>query len=578
VTALDTRPARRPAVRRTGSPDLPMRTLTVLVVVLLVLVVVYPVVRMLVDTFGEGGFGDAVAATLDLPGLGTAILNTLVVLAISTPVAVLVGAAFAWVNERSDARVGWVSQTLPIMPMLVPPIAGAIGWSFLASPTVGYLNVGLRGLLGTVGITMEEGPLDVYSFPGLILVYSVYMLPHVYLTVAAALRNVDPALEEAARTNGANPWRTFVKVTLPAVKPAILGGALLALVMGLALYSVPVILGARPHIDILAVDIVRLMTAEFPPRTDVAVVLGAVLMIVIGGIYLVQVRVLRNARHATIGGRGRRQALVRLGAWRRPVQVVMLGYLLATTVLPFLGLLFVSLQPFWSGRVALSALSFDQYVDILVDDLTAASALRNSVVLGIVGATVALLFTALVVYVTQYHVPARLRTAINFLTKLPAALSHIVIGIAFVIAFAGPPFLLAGTTAILLLAYVCLYLPQASVSAETAMSQVGRELSEAARVSGASSGRSLRKVVLPLMVPGLAAGWALVFVLMAGDITASVMLAGTRNPVVGSQVLSMWNSGTYPGLAALAVVVTLACTVVVLGSVAVTRWLDGRHR
>ncbi|MBW0101012.1 iron ABC transporter permease [Pseudonocardia sp. KRD291] len=517
------------------------------------------------------GVGQAVSAAVALPGLGTMLLNTVIALVISTGCAVVLGCLFAWLDERTDAHLGWVSRILPVVPLLVPPIAGAIGWALLASPNAGFLNGAIRAAAGLVGIEITSGPLDVFSWPGLVFVYTLYLVPHVYLTVAAALRNLDPAMEEAARVGGAGPARVLRTVTLPSVRPAILGGALLAGVFGLALYSVPVILGTQARIEVLAVTVVRLLTAEFPPRTDVAIVLGLVLFLAVTALYLAQVAVLRRSRFATISGRAARGTRLRLGRWRAPSRALLLGYLLVTAVLPFLGLLVVSLQPFWSANIRFSALQLDAFSEVLVGRRLTRDALVNSVLLGLVAATAAVLGAAVIAYAARTYLRGTLRTLVNGITKLPGTMSHIVVALAFVAALAGPPFGLAGTVMLLFLAYVVLYLPQASVSAESALAQVGDPLAEASRVCGAPPGRTFRRVVLPLMTPGLAAGWALVFVLVSGDITASVMLAGTTNPVVGSVTLDLWTNGTYPQLAALSVVVTAVSAAVVLVSMRLTR-------
>ncbi|HYZ63808.1 MAG TPA: ABC transporter permease subunit, partial [Acetobacteraceae bacterium] len=160
---------------------------------------------------------------------------------------------------------------------------------------------------------------------------------------------------------------------------------------------------------------------------------------------------------------------------------------------------------------------------------------------------------------------------VDGVTKLPGAVSHLIIGIAFVGSFAGPPFALAGTTVLLLLAYLVLYMPQATFTASAALAQVGRELSEASLMSGATTGRTFVRVVLPLMAPGLASAWVLLFVLMSGEITASSMLAGTGNPVVGFVVLDLWTNGSYSALAAFGTLMSLITSAVVLGMLAVTR-------
>jgi iron(III) transport system permease protein len=152
---------------------------------------------------------------------------------------------------------------------------------------------------------------------------------------------------------------------------------------------------------------------------------------------------------------------------------------------------------------------------------------------------------------------------LDAMMKLPASISTIVLAIGFVIAFSGPPFNLNGTFLILLLAYLALYMPQASIAADAAAAQVGRELTEASRISGASGGRTLWKINLPLMIAGLAAGWALLFVRMISDLTASAILAGTSNTVVGFRILEVYLGGSFAGLAALSTMLTITSLMVI---------------
>jgi iron(III) transport system permease protein len=155
--------------------------------------------------------------------------------------------------------------------------------------------------------------------------------------------------------------------------------------------------------------------------------------------------------------------------------------------------------------------------------------------------------------------------------KFPATLSHIVIAVGFVLALGGKPFNLAGSVVILMLAYLALYFPQTAVATDNAVAQVGRELPEASRVAGSGEGRTFRKVYLPLMASGLAAGWAMLFVRCVGDLTASSILAGPGNPVVGWKILQVYTDGSYSEMAALSVILTLVSGFVVVTVLALTR-------
>ncbi|GAB3428840.1 ABC transporter permease [Actinophytocola sediminis] len=499
--------------------------------------------------------------TLAEPDLAGLLLNTLVVVVAATAVALVIGTALAWVNERTDARMGVLTDALPMVPFLLPPVAGAIGWVLLLSPKAGYLNTWLRDLLGVVGIDLSDGPFDIYSWYGLILVYTIYQVPYAFLLASAGLRNLDPSLEEQSRVSGAGPFRTLWRVTVPGVKPSLAGAVLLMLWSGFGLFSIPAVIGTGADIDVLSVRIVESL-AEYPPRTGVAVGLSLIVVVFVALAWWAQRLVVGRGRHATVGGKGQRVSRIRLGRWRGPVRALMVLYLLVTTVLPLVALLIVSLTGFWTAKINWGALGFDALRRAIVDDSTTQEALLNSLGLGLLGATIGIAVAAVVaLYVSR---AGRLGRFLDGAIKLPSTLSHIVLAVGFVLALAGPPFELGGTLTILLLAYLALYLPQAAVAADAAVAQVGGELPEASRVAGAGEARTFRRVYLPLMLPGLITGWALLFVRMIGDLTASSILAGTGNPVVGFRILEIYQNGSYATLAALSTVLTAISCVVVL--------------
>lgn len=496
--------------------------------------------------------------------------NTLLVVGASGAIAFVIGTLLAVINERSDARLGWAGDILPVLPMLVPPVAGAIGWVFLAAPVSGFLNYWLRSGLSLFGVHMVDGPLQIFTWSGLVFVYALYLTPFVYLPMSAALRGIESSTEEAARVAGAGPWETVRRVTVPSLGPAV-GAALLYVAgIGCAMFTVPIVIGVAAGVDVLPVAIVRAMNGRYPPDITGALALSFWIVVIVGVAWWLQTRLATDERHSTIGeGKGSSSALLQLGKWRWPVRAGMLLYLAATSLLPFLALLFVSLQPYWRPQIVWHQLGFRNY-HLMFSDPQFGAGLKNSLVLGAVTATIAILAASLISFLVNRR-RTRLGALTEGITKLPFVVPHVVIAVALVLAFAGPPFHWTGTFFILSLAYLIVYLPQASVQATSAFVQVGRPLREAASVSGAGPGRMFRSIVLPLMVPGLTAGWALLFVLMAGDVTASVMLASPHTPVVGFAIVNQWETGTFSGIAALSVVIALIKVVVVLAVIRFSR-------
>lgn len=526
--------------------------------------IVYPIAIVVIRAFTVDGHLSAqgIAAALAQPGIGGVVVNTITLVACSGLAALVIGAAFAWLNERTDARLGWVTDLLPLIPLLMPQIAGAIGWVVLLSPQAGLVNGWLRDLLKAIGIERRSGPLDIYSFPGLIFVMALYLVPYVYLIVSASLRNLDPHLEEASRISGAGPLRTLRRVTLPAIRPALTAAALILVIIGFAQFSAPIIIGTGARIEVLSVRIYRLLY-NYPPRTDFAVALSLIMLVIVFAALFLQNLVTRKGRHARIGGKGAQAPRLPLGRWRGPARIAMTLYMLATAVLPSIGLLIVSGQAFWSPAIVWEKLSLMNYESVLFANKMTRHALTNSLLLGAVGATIGMLIAAVIALFVQ-RTGQSTRRLIDAVVTLPAAVPHTVVAVGFLLAFSQGLFNLHGTLMVLLLIYLVMYLPQGERAASAAMAQVGTELLEASQVFGASPGRTFRRVLLPLMLPGLVAGWIMLFVLMAGELTASALLAGGNNPVVGLVLLDIWENGSFPQLAALAVIITAIDSVVVM--------------
>lgn len=554
-------PMPSPAMGGATAALLSFRSLSLLLAVAIAAVIIYPLGVMFVAAFGPDAAVRRVGLVAALAEVNTipVLVNTLIVVGASGLIALILGALFAWLNERTDASTGWLGEVLPLMPLLMPQIAGAIGWVMLTAPRAGLLNAGMREAFG-LGTT--TGPLNIYTMYGFIAVMGLYLMPYVYLPVSSALKSLDPSLEEASRMAKASALTTFLRVTMPAVRPALLAGLLLVLMMGFAIFSLPVIIGTGANIEVLSVKVYRLVYG-YPSRVDMAIVLGLFLTVLVQGLLLLQALIGDSGRSAQIGGRASRATRVRLGRWRWPARGLLILYIFAAGILPLAAIAFVSFQPFWTPNIRWSALGLDNYRTIFGGLSMTSRALLNSVLLGIAGATIGMLMAALLARAARSS-GGVIAKAIDAITAAPAGVPHVVLAVAFVLSFSSGYLNLSGTVLVLLLAYLVIFMPQAMRSASVAVSQVGRELLEASQIFKASPARGFRRVMLPLMLPGLAAGWVILFVQMSGELTASALLAKTSNPVVGQVMLDLWQNGSFPEIAALALIMTVINSAVVM--------------
>ncbi len=534
----------------------PFTVVATLLALLAAAVIFAPVFIMFArHLFPHGGLDlQAFSVAFARNGIGTAFRNSLIVVLVVNLTAVPIGVVFAWLNFRTDARMGYVTTLLPVLPLLLPSVALVIGWVFLGSDQSGFLTSGAVALLRLFGADIGVSPVHIFSWPGLLFLYAIELMPIVYVLTGAAYRSTDPALEEAARINGSSIAKTFLTVSLPIVRHAVLLSMLLVSVLAIGIYSIPAIIGAPARITTLSVHLVRLLNGESPPAFRETAVLSLVLIMIFGCLWMAQQRLNAAGRHAQIGGQGIRANVICLGNTTRLIaRMAMIGYVVLTCILPILALLLVSLQPFWTPDVDFARLSFDNFTE-LFENRDSRTAITNSMTIATVSSLTTLLIAALLMAYALSSGGLR-EKAIGVLTKVPAAISHLVIASGIIIGFGGAPFYLANTTVILMLAYFVFYIPKASIAAEAAIRQVGPQLSEASRICGAGGARTMWAIVLPLMLPGLAAGWALIFASVIAELTGSVILSGPRNLVMGYLLMTIYESGTYSQLAALAAVI-----------------------
>ena len=557
----------------------PFQIGSLIIAVALAVIAVYPLAGATIGLFvsSAGLTITPLTDALSLPGVGSLITNTVIVVVGSSAIAMVIGTVMAWLNERTDARMGMLTDSLPLIPFLLAPIAGAIGWVLLLSSNAGYLNAMIRKVAGLFGKDLSSGPLDIYSWYGLMLVYVLYQVPYAFMLVSSGLRNADPSLDEQSRVCGAGLFHTLWKVTLPAVRQSLSGAWLLMMLVGFSLFSVPLIIGTGAQIEILSVRVIELMTVNYPPETGAAVGLSFILVLFVGATWLWQLKILRSDRYGTLSGKGQRVRPIALGRWRWLGRFVLLSYGVAALVLPALALAIVSLNGYWTTNINWSSLGLKNVFESVFNDPLTMLSLKNSVWIGVVGATIGMAAAGLIAVFVRRPTHQSARAILDGAVKLPSVFPHLVLAVGFILVFAGPPFNLGGTTLILLMIYISMYMPQGSVTADASVSQVGHELAEASSVFGAKDGKTFRKIYVPLIMPGLVAGWAFLFARMVGDLTATALLSGPSNSVVGFRILQIFSNGSFADLASLGLVLTAISSIVVIGALSIGRKL-GRWR
>jgi iron(III) transport system permease protein len=531
--------------------------------------VVYPLAMLLVGAFTNinptvGGWGlDAFTTenfrdVLVNANVHRAVANSFIASLGGAMLAVAIGLFFAWVVARTDTPLKGMIEIAGMLPLFVPPLVAAFAWSLLGSPNTGIINV----LLG-------ESPLgwrvNFYSLSGIVFVFGVYYAPYVYMFTAASLKQMDPALEEASAIAGVGPFGTMLRVTLPLIAPSILSGGLLAFVVMLGIYGIPAIL-ATPAKEAFLTTYIFTLVSWSPPLYNKAAAVSIVLIAVTALCVYVQHRLLAGRSFVTVAGKSFKPRQLKLGPWRYVTLAFALIYLFVVVVAPSAALLIAALRKFLFIPTVASLFDFSQYSLVHFHNLFANPLTMRSIVNGLkVGLAAALAGGALsfAIGYTIHRSRTPGRGLIDYLSTIPIAVPGLVIGVAYLWAWVHLPGGLFGTIWILALAFVARFLPDTVKALSSSLMQVHRELEEASVICGRGLLSTIRRIVLPLVLPGVLSGMVLLFVLSIRELGSSLFLYTSDSIIMSVLLLDFFEGGNIGVTAAFSVFQSVLLLVII---------------
>jgi iron(III) transport system permease protein len=491
------------------------------------------------------------------------------IFALGTAVTTFVlGGLVSWAVERTDAPGAALFHSLALMSFAIPGLLMAMAWIFVFSPNIGWANKLMQDAFG-----LGAAPLNIYTMAGMIWALSSHYFPLAYLALGPALRVLDVRMEEAGLVSGGRNWQVLTKITLPLLRPAILSAMLLLFVLGMSSYEVPRLIGRPARIEVFTTDIQSAMI-QTPPEFGVASALAlSLLAVCIVAVYFYR-RATRHAEaFATITGKGYMPTRIQLGGWRWPVALAVGAMFALALGLPLLTLVWQSFfrnlaLPFMHSD---APFTLENYRFVLTYPIFV-NAVRTSVLLAAMAATIIAGLTLVMAWVALRTLP-RFGWILDAIAFTPIAIPGVIVGAGILVAYLMLPIPVYNTIWILLIAYVTLYLPYGMRFASSGLSQIHRELEEVAEVAGARLGQVFLRVLLPLLLPVLLAGWIYVFVLSVRELGASIFLIGPGTNVLGTITLTMWEEGgSYGAVSALGVIQIIPLILIVAG----LRWLELR--
>jgi iron(III) transport system permease protein len=548
------------AERRPSRFDFTWPVLMLFAAVLCVLIVLpmsWLVYYSLVDRSGAFTLNNFVTLFTD-PAFLDPLVTTVIIATTSSFICCAFAAPIGWLVARTDMPYGGAVRALVTASFVTPPFLGAIAWELLAAPNSGLINKAWRA---ATGAEMDAYLFNIYSLPGLIFVISCYTFPYVFVLIANALDRIPGDLEDASSILGGRAWTTARRVTIPLAMPALLAGALIAFLQAMTLFGSPAILALPAGFHTMTTKIWSLF--QFPPKPELAAAASLPLLVLTIVLLRAEHMILGRRGYAVLAGKQGNPRLVPLGWFRWVALGLIFLVLMLPVFLPY-GALFNAAF----SRVASQFISFSNFtfhnINFVFFELSATKlAVKNTVILGVLSATIGTVLALVISYVTARKAIAGHR-ALGFLATAPVAIPGIVLGVGLFLSYARPPFVLYGTLWILLIAFVTIALPSAYQQMQSAFRSVHADLEDASRILGATRLRALRDITAPLLRTSVLATWCFIFVGVMRELSAAIILFTSETKVISVLIFDLKESGDLGAISVLGIAMLLITFAVVI--------------
>ena len=500
---------------------------------ILSLFVLSPIYLLLTSTAQVEGVGNVVNFSLapwrtafSEPGVRSAFFNTLIVTAlvqgISIPIAILI----AWVVARTDMPGARLAELLFWVTFFIPTLAVTSGWILVWDPKFGLGNQ----LLMRTGM-FTGAPFSIYSLGGIVFTHLTSLsISTKVMMMAPAFRNLDANLEEAARMSGAGALGTLFRIVVPASMPMVCVASLLSLIRSFESFEVELVLGTPFRFSVYSTKIYSLIH-QTPVNYAGATALSTLILATVLPLVILQHWISHRRQYTTLTGRFK-PTLFSLGKWRWPVAVAVFLVASLATLLPLAFLLTGSMMNLY-GHFEIERVWSLRHWSLVLGDPGFLKALKNTLTLGVSTMVVALVLFSLIAYIiarTDYF----LRWAYDLITWLPFMIPGIVLSLGYLFFSLNNSVtqFLYGTKYLLVLILALTVMTFSVQMLKSSFLQLGADLEEAGRVNGGSFGYTMRHILVPLMLPTLAAVAVMVFGAVSRQVGGIVLLTtGDSEPL-----------------------------------------------
>lgn len=533
------------------------------VLIILLVLVAAPLVSVLVTAVTGYRGEDSALQSLLRPEMLRVIRNTVWLSVLVVFFATLFAAPLAFFRAWTPMRrAGWV-EVLVMVPFMTPPFAAAMAWMDFTR---------LRGvadmLLGpTLGDAVRSA---INSVWGMGFIMAAELFPFLYLILRNAFASIPASQLEMAQVAGANRWQQFSRVVVPAVVGPYSLGALIVFIKAAGEFGTPVTLGNAIGYEVLVSSIYQDVTID-PLNFSKAAASSSVLFTLGVMAWAIQ----QWAGRGVLATGGRVSRAVNLRPSRSMMALAWLYTAVVFTLsvfIPYISIILAAMTILRSKPPTLDNLTFD-YFHIVLTMPSGQEALTRSIVLGAIGATTAVILALAVTVFTMRsrRWPARVS---DFLAVAPDTVPGIVLAIGFILLWNSPklPFTPYGSQLILVMAFTVLFVPMAVQNIKTSAAAMSPTLSEASAVAGATSWQTFTRVTLPMLAPGIFAGWLLAFFVGIRELVMSSLIRPTRINLLAPWIMNQFEQGHRAEAMAMTLIGVGTSTAVLV----LIRWWQGR--
>ena len=533
--------------------------LALAIALFLALFLVVPVLTVVYVAFTEKGSGVFTLinfydfARTDL--FITSFWNSMYVAVMTVVLASMFALPLAYLTTRFEFRGAGVVQMLGFIPLIMPPFAGAVAMQLLFGRN-GSFNLLLDDWFG-FKIPFMEG------LNGVVFAQAVHYFPFILINLSAALRNIDRSMEEAAQNLGCQGFRLFRRIVFPLAMPGYIAGASLVFVKVFDDLATPLLLNVKDMLAPQAYLSTQSIGLAAPMGYVIAVVLIVVSVLAMGA----SAWVMKGRDYATVQRGGGGLAQRPLGRGQAVAAYAVVGLILFLVLAPHVGLFLLSIATVWSFSPLPDAYTFAHYTRVFAESsVFIKNTLLYATLAGIIDVVLAVAISYLVL---RTRLPGR--HWLDWTASAALAIPGVVLGIGYLRTFFGVKMpdgtSLASFWIIIVLALAIRRLPYALRACYAALQQVSASLEEAAENLGANKHRTVRRIVLPLMMGGMLAGFVTSFATAAVELSATLMLVQSTSDAplaYGLYVFMQSPAGRGPvaALGIIAVVLVAACSLI----------------